>query len=90
LCEHGAAFCLFDLGGEKSPVELTADFTYVRLHGPRAACQGSYDGRTLSGWARRFRHWCGRGTDVWCFFDNDQKAAAPNDASRLKDMVERD
>jgi len=89
LSKRRAAFCIFDLAGERSPIEVTADFVYIRLHGPGAAYQGSYDGRTLSGWARRIRDWSEAGKDVYCYFDNDEKAYAPHDALRLKEMVER-
>lgn len=33
LARHNAAFCIYDLAGRRSPVEVTADFAYVRLHG---------------------------------------------------------
>jgi uncharacterized protein YecE (DUF72 family) len=89
LTRRGAAFCIFDLAGERSPIEVTAGFVYMRLHGPGAAYQGSYDGRTLFGWARRMLAWSNAGKDVYCYFDNDEKAYAPHDALRLKAMVER-
>jgi uncharacterized protein YecE (DUF72 family) len=88
LSKRGAAFCIFDLAGKRSPIAVTADFVYIRLHGPGAAYQGSYDGRTLSGWARRIKRWSEAGKDVYCYFDNDEKAYAPHDALRLKAMVE--
>ena len=34
LRRHNAAFCIFDFAGFQSPLEITADFTYIRLHGP--------------------------------------------------------
>jgi uncharacterized protein YecE (DUF72 family) len=89
LSKRGAAFCIFDLAGKPSPVEVTASFVYIRLHGPGAAYQGSYDGRTLAGWARRIRDWSEAGKDVHCYFDNDEKAYAPHDALRLQAMVQR-
>jgi uncharacterized protein YecE (DUF72 family) len=89
LSKRSAAFCIFDLAGKRSPIEVTADFAYLRLHGPGGPYQGSYDGRTLSGWARRIRGWSEAGKDVYCYFDNDEKAYAPRDALRLKEMVER-
>jgi len=89
LSKRDAAFCIFDLAGKRSPIEVTADFVYIRLHGPGAAYQGSYEGRTLSGWARRIKGWSEAGKEVYCYFDNDEKAYAPYDALRLKAMVER-
>jgi uncharacterized protein YecE (DUF72 family) len=89
LSNRDAAFCIFDLAGKRSPIEVTAGFVYIRLHGPGAAYQGSYDGRTLAGWARRILGWSDARKDIYCYFDNDEKAFAPHDALRLKAMVER-
>jgi uncharacterized protein YecE (DUF72 family) len=87
LTRHNAALCLYDLAGHHAPTVVTADFVYVRLHGPGAAYCGSYDGRTLSSWARRFHAWRDAGRDVYCFFDNDEKGFAALDALRLKAML---
>jgi len=46
-----AAFCIYHLAGELSPKRITADFVYIRLHGPGDAYQGRYDRQTLYGWA---------------------------------------
>ncbi|HZU33422.1 MAG TPA: DUF72 domain-containing protein, partial [Candidatus Angelobacter sp.] len=43
LERFNAAFCIYELAGYHSPLEITADFAYVRLHGPAAGkYQGSY------------------------------------------------
>jgi uncharacterized protein YecE (DUF72 family) len=62
---------------------VTADWVYVRNHGPTGDYQGNYPDAELQVWATRIDAWCREGRDVWCFFDNDQKAAAPADAARL-------
>ena len=88
LADHGAALCAYDLAGFRSPaVEDTADFAYVRLHGPEAAYAGSYDDAALAGWAERLLAWRDSGRDAFCYFDNDQKACAPHDALRLARLV---
>lgn len=87
LERNGAALCAFDLEGRRSPERLTADFAYVRLHGPDGPYRGRYDGRTLRGWARKFVGWSGEGVDVYCFFDNDERGFAVEDARRLRVMV---
>jgi len=43
LSKFEAAYCIFDLAGFQSPMPLTADFTYIRLHGPGAKYEGSYE-----------------------------------------------
>src|SRR5689334_1084711 len=53
LKKHNAAFCIFEIAGFHSPCELTADWSYVRLHGPGGAYQGSYSGWKLGKWAER-------------------------------------
>lgn len=89
LARHRAAFCIYDIGGFQSPIEVTTDFVYVRLHGPGAKYQGSYDGAALAKWARRIRSWRDGGHDVWCFFDNDQNGHAARDALRLQRLLAR-
>lgn len=87
LREAGAAFCIYELAGYRSPTALTADFTYVRLHGPGAAYEGSYDRDTLAawaGWAREQEH---SGHDVYIYFDNDQNGYAPKNASELAALL---
>ena len=88
LADHGAAFCIFDLDGFTSPKEVTADFTYLRLHGPDGAYEGSYSDSALAGWAGALSSWAGQGVDVFCYFDNDDQGHAPRNALRLKEMLD--
>lgn len=90
LEEAGAAFCIYDLDGCQSPKQVTAEFVYVRLHGPDAAYQGSYPTDKLCGWAGALSSWTRQGKDVFCFFDNDQQGYAAANALKLKDMLSAD
>lgn len=87
LRRHNAAFCLFDLAGVQTPVELTADFVYVRLHGPGGKYQGDYSHAVLESWARRLEHWSSRLTAAYVYFDNDEAAYALKNAKELKRLV---
>jgi uncharacterized protein YecE (DUF72 family) len=87
LEQHRVALCLYHIAGFKSPIEATADFVYIRLHGPGAKYQGSYSGAALGSWAQRIRDWSAQGKTVWCFFDNDQNGYAAKDALRLQAMI---
>jgi len=40
LAKSNAAFCLYNLEGRWSPEVVTADFVYIRLHGPDGPYQG--------------------------------------------------
>lgn len=89
LEENGAAFCIYDLAGYQSPMEVTADFLYVRLHGPSdQKYKGKYNEDQLGWWADRLREWKDDGKDVYLYFDNDEQGFAPQNALELKDMVE--
>lgn len=87
LCEYNAAFCVYEFGDFRSPLEATADFVYVRLHGPGGLYVGRYDRGALSFWADRLRRWHEEGRDVYCYFDNDQRGYAVQNASELNDML---
>ncbi len=85
LHKHGAALCLHDLL-EDHPVELTADWTYLRFHGPNArqnAYVGSYDHRRLGRAAEQISTWATQGLDVYAYFNNDYGGAAVSDATWL-------
>jgi uncharacterized protein YecE (DUF72 family) len=88
LRKRGAAFCIYELAGYASPREVTADFVYVRLHGPGDAYQGLYDAQTLSGWAGAISAWRDKGLDVFAYFDNDQEGFAARNAMELADMLD--
>jgi uncharacterized protein YecE (DUF72 family) len=87
LANHNVAYCAFHLAGFESPIEVTADFAYVRLHGPGGKYQGSYDDAHLEIWAKRIRKWRRALKAVYVYFDNDQAGYAANDALRLKKLV---
>ena len=87
LCKHQVAFCLFELAGFLSPMTVTADFVYVRLHGPGNKYQGDYSPAVLRSWASRIRRWTGQGLDVYLYFDNDQNGYAAKNARDLKRML---
>jgi uncharacterized protein YecE (DUF72 family) len=87
LSAKNAAFCIYNLEGIQSPLSVTADFIYIRLHGPDGAYQGSYDDKALSDWAKNISDWNEQGKDIFCYFDNDEKGFAPQNALKLKSML---
>ncbi len=87
LEKHNAALCIYGMGDYDSPRETTADFVYVRLHGPEGNYKGQYSIETLSGWAGAFYSWMLSGKDIFCYFDNDDRGFAATDALKLKDML---
>ncbi|MCG6942332.1 MAG: DUF72 domain-containing protein [Thiohalocapsa sp.] len=90
LTAHNAAFCIYELDGYLSPAEVTADFVYIRLHGPDGAYRGNYDAAALDHWAEQISRWLGRGLDVYCYFDNDQAGYAARNALALSQRLASD
>ena len=88
LRKYNAAFCIYELAGYQSPMEITADWTYVRLHGPTARkYQGSYSGRQMELWADRIRAWSRKVQAIYVYFDNDDSAYAVDNALTLKRLL---
>jgi uncharacterized protein YecE (DUF72 family) len=87
LSEENISLCISDHHDAPAPWKRTADFVYVRGHGPGGQYKGHYSVDALTAWAKRIRSWKAQGYDVFVFFDNDQKSAAPIDAMKLKQML---
>ncbi len=87
LARHNMAYCTFHLAGEHSPILTTADFAYVRLHGPGGKYQGSYSDEVLREWTDRIAGWKRNLKAVYVYFDNDEAGYAAADALRLKNLV---
>lgn len=89
LEQTGAAFCIFELAGAMSPLATTADFAYIRLHGPNGAYRGRYGDQELKAWAERISGWRADGLDVFCYFDNDEAGYAFANAVHLLQLLRR-
>jgi len=88
LRTYNGAYCPFHLAGYQSPIEVTADIAYVRLHGPGGKYQGSYDDQALATWAERVRSWREQLKAVYIYFDNDDLGYAAHDALRLRQLLQ--
>lgn len=89
LRRHNVALCVHDLLPDH-PFELTADFTYIRFHGPDALNQqyhGSYGPERLERWASLMRDVLARGRDVYAYFNNDWFGHAVHDATYLRSAL---
>ena len=88
LRRYNAAYCIHELAGFHTPIEVTADFAYVRLHGPGGKYQGCYTDDKLQEWADRIAEWSRKLRAVYVYFDNDDSGYAPRNALELKRRVE--
>jgi uncharacterized protein YecE (DUF72 family) len=89
LSRRNVALCLSDHHDAPAPWKRTADFVYIRGHGPGGQYKGHYSSQALARWATRIKSWTRQGCDVFVYFDNDQKSAAPADAFKLQRLLTR-
>lgn len=87
LREHNVALVCADTAGRFPFFDaVTADFVYVRLHGPHRLYFGSYQPDLIAPWAERIRAWS---REAYVYFDNDADGAAPWDAIALAQALSR-
>ena len=87
LRKYNSALCIYELEHHVSPLMTTADFVYIRLHGPGGKYAGSYSDLELKKWATRARSWQRQGKDVFFYFDNDQLGYAAFNAKTLEKFI---
>ena len=88
LREFNTAFCIHDLADTQTPLQVTADFTYVRFHGPGASkYRGSYSDSALREWAERIKQWRNSNVDCYVYFNNDVGGHAITNAQTLKQLL---
>ncbi len=90
LKQYNISFCIYELARHLSPVQLTSDIVYVRLHGPGDKYEGSYPDHILQEWAHQAREWRAQGREVYIYFDNDQYGYAAFNARTLNAMVQNE
>jgi uncharacterized protein YecE (DUF72 family) len=88
LKKHNCAFCIYELEGYVTPFEITADFVYIRLHGPGGKYQGNYSEASLKQWSHYCKNWL-KTKDVFVYFDNDEAGYAAFNAKRLQELVKK-
>jgi uncharacterized protein YecE (DUF72 family) len=87
LKQHNVAFCIHDFRGTQTPSEITADFTYIRMHGPhKAAYSGSYSAEALQRWAQDIKDWRKHLKDIYVYFNNDVEGHAVTNALQLREL----
>lgn len=85
--EHGVALVIGDHPQRRfQSHELTADWTYLRLHHGARGRRGNYSRTELEAWKRRIASWRTR-AEVFVYFNNDWEAFAFRNASWLRDRL---
>ena len=88
LRRHNVAMCIHDWHDMPWPVELTADFIYMRFHGTTGRYGGSYPDPILRRWAEKIRDWQERLAELFVYFNNDIGGHAIRNAQSLRLLLD--
>jgi uncharacterized protein YecE (DUF72 family) len=87
LRERGVALAIGDDPRRpQAPLEVTANFSFVRLHYGRRGRRGNYSETELREWADRLRA-LAREAPVYAYFNNDWEGFAIRNARRMKQLL---
>ena len=85
LRSHGVALVIGDHPDRPFQThEMTADWTFVRMHYGHRGRRGNYSASELETWRRRIATWRGR-VEVFVYFNNDWEEFAIRNALWLRD-----
>lgn len=90
LERHNVALVHAESGGRWPETDaVTADFVYLRFHGPEELYASSYTPQKLGRVAGRVVEWLESGTTVYAFFNNTDGGHAWRNAEKLRELVEK-
>lgn len=89
LVEHNTALCIYEFDRRASPKMVTSNLIYIRLHGPDGPYRGKYTTEDLTGWAKLITDWANQGKKVYCYFDNDERGFAVENALELRSIIKK-
>ncbi len=87
LKAHDTALCLNDFNRQEITPVITAEFAYMRLHGPTGRYGGSYDDATLRGYADMLLEMAHHQKALFVYFNNDTEGYAVQNARRLIELL---
>ena len=88
LRKYNIAFCIYDRDLVETPLEITADQIYIRLHGSGPAYGGNYLTEHLRPWADRLLRWKQNVRHIWFYFNNDWRGYAIDNALELRQLID--
>jgi uncharacterized protein YecE (DUF72 family) len=86
LARYGVAYCIMIGPKLKREAIATAEFIYLRFHGPDTGVP-AFGPRRLRFWAETVLQLCARGRNAYIYFNNDAEGAAISDARILQELL---
>jgi len=90
LKSKDAAIGIADSPDWPTTYEITASFTFIRMHGGRKLYASEYSTPELSQWAQIVKRFIDKEIDVYVYFNNDARAYAVKNAIQLRRLILKD
>jgi len=81
------ALCIHDFTGDLLLEKITANFIYIRFHGPVGHYYGKYSPDHLNLWAEKINKWLKQNIKIFTYFNNDAHGWAVENALELKNRI---
>jgi uncharacterized protein YecE (DUF72 family) len=88
--QNNVALCFADWPEISINGPVTADFVYLRRHGPSYMYSSEYSSEQIQDTARCIREWLDVGIEVFVYFNNDAFGLAIKNALQLQDILADD
>lgn len=87
LKKHSVALVIADSKEWPVPEIITADFMYIRMHGPAGLYSSKYTARQLQNLADKIKIWKKKVKEIYVYFNNDTEGYAVENATTLAKML---
>lgn len=81
------AFCVASMPKFPVVLEVTAPFSYIRMHGGSVLYGSNYSKKELKEWASNIKGFLKKGLSVYIYFNNDAYGYAVKNALALKELL---
>ncbi|MFX1314622.1 MAG: DUF72 domain-containing protein [Promethearchaeota archaeon] len=88
LKKYNIALCIHDFTGDLLLEKITANFVYLRFHGPLDLYYGKYSSTHLNQWAEKISKWLKQKIKVFAYFNNDAYGWAVENALEIKKILD--
>jgi uncharacterized protein YecE (DUF72 family) len=88
LRRHRTGLCVFDMAGLACPLVATAEYAYIRFHGPAGMYSSSYTDDEMAQWAERIAGLASGLKRVYIYFNNDVSGYAIRNAETIRSILQ--
>lgn len=81
------ALCIHDFTKDLFLEQITANFIYLRFHGPVSLYYGKYSSEHLNQWAEKINQWLKQNFNIFAYFNNDAHGWTVENALEIRNYI---